>query len=124
MPVPLFFSPTAALRREAKGQVSALPRSSLFPAGPFSPLAGFSRLAPGHYLIFRLETSHPQEKRSGLAVVEAEKERDGRWKGGHRAPEIREVLSRNNICIRGAPLLSDIEPGVLFPANAPERVSL
>lgn len=49
----------------ARDQVSSLPRSLLFPAGPFSPLASFSRLAPGHYLIFRLETSHPQEKRSG-----------------------------------------------------------
>lgn len=63
------------------GQVSSLPRSSLFPAGPFSPLAGFSRLAPGHYLIFRLETSHPQEKRSRVGGRGA---RGGR-KGGHRA---------------------------------------
>lgn len=61
------------------GQVSSLPRSSLFPAGPFSPLAGFSRLAPGHYLIFRLETSHPQEKRS-----RGGRGARGTRKGGHR----------------------------------------
>jgi len=78
--VPLFFFPPS--RAE---QVSSLPRSSLFPAGPFSPLAGFSRLALGHYLIFRLETSHPQEKRSQVGGRRA---RGGR-KGGHRTGEDR-----------------------------------
>lgn len=99
-PVPLFFSPPPSLcgRPPSRaGQVSSLPRSSLFPAGPFSPLAGFSRLAPSHYLIFRLETSHPQEKRSRVGG------RGGRGTDERAAigpGEIGEVPSRNNICIR------------------------
>lgn len=75
-----FFLSLQARPPSCAGQVPSLPRSSLFPAGPFSPLAGFSRLAPGHYLIFRLETSHPQEKRSRAGGRGA---RGGR-KGGHR----------------------------------------
>ena len=64
----IFFSSSPlrdGLRRAAGVPLS---RSSLFPATPFSlfsEVSGpLSRLAPGHYLIFRLETPHPQEKRS------------------------------------------------------------
>lgn len=55
-----------------------------------------SRLARGHYLIFRLETPHPQEKRSGWGGGE-----EGRLRkpiGCSRGRS--EVLACNNICIR------------------------
>lgn len=63
----IFFSPAGALRRRARRADRCRRSHDLrnFPPGHFPRSRGFSRLAPGHYLIFRLETSHPQEKRSG-----------------------------------------------------------
>lgn len=78
----IFFSPAGTLRRRRLARAQGRCRRShdlrYFPPGHFPRSRGFSRLAPGHYLIFRLETSHPQEKRSGWVAEEAERV------GGHR----------------------------------------
>lgn len=109
----IFFSPAGALRRRARRADRCRRSHDLrnFPPGHFPRSRGFSRLAPGHYLIFRLETSHPQEKRSGWVA-----------KGGGKSGRPSGLEERSGKCFRvitfvsaRTPFLSLISSQAFYP---------
>lgn len=103
---PFFLPPLPSWRPPSRGRcpaptIFAISRHPIFSVLRVSGGEGrggsLARLARGHYLIFRLETPHPQEKRSGWGG----REEEGRLRkpiGCSRGRS--EVLACNNICIR------------------------